>query len=384
MKIATKTININPQQPIRQMGYIEFVDKIEKVHDNLNARIVSLIDKEHVIFVSVDLLAFSIEAQTIIENKIHFSFPNARVIVSATHTHFGPEVTDLEYQNQVMTQLIQAIITLEHKEYEDVTYSFTYTPFQEVGTTRLSHRQAKHVYLELMTIYTKQTPLIHFMMHNAHPTIMSGHFNEFSSEYPGYAVAKLNMLYPNQFFTFMQGADGDISSRFTRDGQSYEDVKKLGDKFVSKVQELLNEKKDSCPLCLNYEDVVLNMEHEIRDLSQFKINDSMGEREKETLRIGEIVREDLIKNFDSLPKTALITKVDFGGYKMIFTMNELFSDFMDPINKSNTSLICYSNGYASYVTPIGWDNVTYEFLRDSVTDNTKKEMLEIFRKLSND
>lgn len=66
-------------------------------------------------------------------------------------------------------------------------------------------------------------------MYNSHPTTMPMRTGDFTSEYPGYVIKKLSEKYPDVFFSFMLGPAGDISSRFTRRKQDYEEISYLAD-----------------------------------------------------------------------------------------------------------------------------------------------------------
>ena len=113
-----------------------------------------------------------------------------------------------------------------------------------------------------------------------------------------------------------------------------------------------------------------------------KISSDLSPRELENIKNGAIVRKTLAKKLATLPKEALISRIRFGNYKVIFCPNELFSYYIQAINTDDSILICYSNGYAHYVTGIDDNFITYESFTDTLTPETKKRLFNELHDLS--
>ena len=71
-------------------------------------------------------------------------------------------------------------------------------------------------------------PIAVMMNYGCHPTVMGYQNLYFTADFPGAARAALRQLYPETLFLFTNGASGDVSTRFTRRGQTFAEVERLG------------------------------------------------------------------------------------------------------------------------------------------------------------
>ena len=381
MKIATSTICINPTFPIKQAGFMQQVKPIYKFHDDLHARIVAFEDETQIIYhVSLDLLELPFKVQNTLQEELQKKSDKKVIItLSCTHTHFGCDEFNEDYHKELIQRIIYAIEYLDYTE-SDFEISYQCVPFEKLGTSRISNHKAI-VLLQLYTIYYEHKPFIEIIVHNVHPTIHDGNTPYFTSEYPGYVLSELQRKYPDIYFTFMQGAAGDVSTRFTRTTQDYNGVIELGNKLVDKVECLMKDNVDIKPLNqMIYESEVLSLQHEFNpiDLTNLPIN--LTERELETIEIGSKVREELSHHLDTLNNEVLISKLELGPYKFVFVPNEVFSSYIECVDIAKASLIAYSNGQSPYVTGIDDDFITYEKFTDTLTIECKKALMALYSK----
>lgn len=381
MKLAYSKICINPSFPIKQAGFIQQTQPIFNFHDDLHARILVFDDGVKIVYhISVDLLYLSIECQRLLKTELE-RIHNRTVIVTitATHTHFGGNPHDIRYQGEIISKILYAAQHLIFVESDSFKISYQCVPFNGVGTSRISNHKA-NVLLQYYTIYNCDEPIIGIIVHNCHPTIHNGYTPYFTSEYPGYVVETLTKRHPGMEFTFMQGAAGDISTRFTRPSQDYKAVVYLGDKLAEEVERLMKEDKEIVSFDnIEYESTVLPLEHEFNPIDLTNIPNNLTERELETIRIGAQVRENLSKKLETLDKQILISKLELGPYKFVFCPNEIFSNYIDYVNIEKTSLVAYSNGHSPYMTGVNDDFITYEKFTDTTTVETKKKYIKILQ-----
>jgi hypothetical protein len=202
----------------------------------------------------------------------------------------------------------------------------------------------------------------------------------FSAEYPGYVLSRLEQAYPHTDFTFLQGAAGDISSRFVRDGQDYESLIKLGDKLFDEIVNLLKQEAPKHDFVLGYKEKRIEFEHEFKPIDLSKIRADLSERELETIRLGQIERAKLEKKnneiFGKPIDEALISRLDTGAASIIFFPNEIFSHYINYIDTEKQMLASYSNGYGPYVLPIDFEYITYEMFTDTLTKKSKEKIIE--------
>ena len=374
MKIAYSKICINPSFPIKQAGFIQQVNPIYNFHDDLHARILAFDDGEKIAYhVSMDILGCPYEVQDSLKQELERRIKRPlSLTISATHTHFSGNQKDVRFQGEVMAKLLHAI---EYLKFEEDTYSISYqcVPFNEVGTSRITNHEAK-VLLQLFTIYKKDEPLYGMIVHNCHPTIHNGLTPYFTAEYPGYAVEELKRRHPHMDFTFIQGAAGDVSTRFTRPSQDYDGVIYLGNKLVNEVERLMGLEKEIKPLDnLVYDYEFLPLKHEFNPIDISSLPSNLTDREIETIHVGAKVREELSHKLENLAKQVLISKLELGPYKIVFCPNEAFSSYINNVDTAKCALAGYSNGYSPYITGINDDFITYEKFTDTVTKETKEK-----------
>ncbi|MDR1794469.1 MAG: hypothetical protein LBR25_03665 [Erysipelotrichaceae bacterium] len=385
MKFAAIYRNINPDKPVKQAGFIQQTDPISEVHDDLQLRLLALEDETQIIFLaSLDILGVNLEFEEKVEAEYQKHYDKkVHLILHATHTHFGGNPKDEDYQKQVYQHLLKAREDLKFQEYENLRVTYSSEPFTKIGQSRISDHQPYGVFLDVLAILNGEVPLAVYFIYNCHPTILSGYTPYFTSEYPGQTIRKLKEQYPGVFFSFGQSAAGDVSTRFTRKSQEYPQVEAFAELLAQEVSDQLKKPQLSCRLTLEYRQSILSLEHEILDMDSLPIPENLTDREKETIRYGAISRQEKLKNPENLSKSEKISCVSLGEVRLIFAPNELFSDYLRALDKSHASLICYANGYEPYVVPVGFKRLTYEFFTDTFTQKTKQDLFALLTSFGN-
>ncbi len=375
MKFQHKQIIINADFPITPAGFIQQTKEISEIHDDCHARIFAFADEQMVCFlISCDNLGLPLSLQQQLTERLQKQYDLAvHVTISATHTHFAPNPKSERYCDFLLNQLYAACVEMEFVEGQyEIAYQREF--FDGLGKSRISHHEAKHIYVQLLHIFKDGKRAALMITHNAHPTIHNGDTPYFTAEYPGYVIAQCQNLYPQIAFTFFQGADGDISTRFTRSSQDWDGMKELGDRLVAKINEMMKEPLDLRPLDhLDYESIDFPLTHSFEEIDITNLPAHLTPREIETIHIGAQVRENLSHRLDTLDQQLLLSKVQLSDYQFVFAPNELFSSYNDFINLKHSILVCYSNGYSPYVTGLADDFITYETFTDTLTPACKQQ-----------
>lgn len=384
MRYAFEQFVINPLEPVKQAGHIQQVDPVSEVHDDLHARVLMLDDNERIfIHVSCDLLGIRYEFEKQLEENLRYRFDKPfNITVSCTHTHYAGDTSDETYYAQLLSQLTTGINNMQFTETGDIYVSHFIVPFDKLGSSRISHHTA-NVLLGMIRFFADDREIGQIVYHNVHPTVLSAsqtHF--FSAEWPGYVLEKLNEAHPELFFTYMQGPSGDISTRFTRDGQDYVAVMKLGDKLLAKIEELWERNDEKKLLKLDYAEETVHCEHEFNEINFDEIPSYATARELETIGYGKIVRERLKNQPEKWVKQVVLSRITLGAVTAVFSPNELFSGWLDCVDINKAVIVCYSNGYSPYVTPIDSKLLTYETFTDTLTRDTKVKIAETIRELA--
>ena len=386
MQYAFKKIDIRSPFPTTQCGHSCQVEKLFDYHDPLYARVFSFKDEETwIIHFSFDLLAFDLEHRNQLQDHFqkYYENKNIRVITSATHTHYANSVRDPEYVNYLCELLKQEVVKMEYRDLEEVSVSYQKIHSTAIGKSRISGYETNNETLSLFRFYEKEDNFLNIVAYNCHPTILEANVPYFSAEYPGYVLSRMEESYPHCDHTFLQGAAGDISSRFVRDGQDYEALKKLSDSLFKQITKLMEDEPVKQEFRIEYHETEVPMEHEFTPIDLSKIRSDLSDRELETIRLGQIERAKLEKKSNQIFGTpidkALIASLQVGAMRIIFFPNEIFSAYMDCVDKEKRLLISYSNGYGPYVLPIGFEYITYEMFTDTLTVKTKERIIETLK-----
>ncbi|MDO4198096.1 MAG: hypothetical protein Q4D13_03770 [Erysipelotrichaceae bacterium] len=387
MQYSFAKICINAPFPTTQCGHSSQTELIYEFKDNLYARIIGFKDKDDfIIHISLDLLSIKTDFRELLQDKLrtYYSNDNLHLITSTTHTHYANSVRESRYLDYLMDLLYENIISMEYEEKEDVCTSFEKVHSTACGKSRISGYETGNEYLCLLRFYEKDKSFLSILINNCHPTTLHANVPYFSAEYPGNTLRMLEESHPDESFSFIQGCAGDISSRFVREGQDYEAMIKIATNLYKEAEELLTHNPQRKPLSLNYKEVILPYEHEFNPIDLSNIRNDLSEREMETIKIGQMMREKLKEGsnvFGTLPENAHIGAWDLGSIKLIFYPNEIFSQYLDYLNLNKTYMVSYSNGYGPYILPIGFEYITYEMFIDTLTIKTKEHLIETIQNM---
>ena len=383
MKLGLKKVCINAPFPTCQCGHITQTNLIVTVHDPLYARIMVIDDgTTRLCHISFDLLAFSYDQYQrlvpIIEDKFG---PDCKLITSATHTHSGHDVRNEHYLDWLHQTLVETIESMELIPVEDLSFTVKQVHDQTIGKSRISGYESNNELLTTIDIHENGSTKVRMIIYNCHPTVLSADVPYFSAEFPGYVLAKEEALHPDMFVTYINGACGDISTRFTRKDQTYDSVIQLGDHMVETI-ESMDQVIASNPLKLNLCFYQLNYEHTFDPIDLSHIRAGLSQREYITIEFGQIMRAKLKEMPESLIHTGQIETLDFNGFTIVFFSNEIFSAYMDLFDPSRNLLVSYSNGYGPYILPIGFEYLTYETFTDTLTVSTKEKLMDLFKSIN--
>ena len=389
MQYSFKKVNIIAPFATTQCGHSCQTFLVDEAHDPCFARITAFKDENiWIIHYSLDVLAFDQAHRHEIQKRLrkHFNNDNIHVITSATHTHYANSVRDEKYPTYLTDLLVDETMSMKYKDVNNVTTTYQRFHTNAVGKSRISGYETNNEMLCLVRFYSDENNFLNIVYNNCHPTILSAeetHF--FSAEYPGYVLAKLESLYPNIDFSFLQGAAGDISSRFVRDGQDYAALAKLGDNLVKEIVDLIDKEVAKVPFKMEYNEVNIKYEHDFAPIDLSNIRSDLSERELHTIKLGQEQRQKLqekaSKIFGALVRDADVASLDIGSVKIIFFPNEIFSEYMNEIDLDKKMLVSYSNGYGPYVLPTDFKYITYEMFTDTTTNDTKELIAKTIREI---
>lgn len=211
------------------------------VLDALQAQLLLLkCGANQVVLISMDLLGVSLDfAQQVragIEQAI--GVPRHCTMIACTHTHSGPSgflprylrpTNDAELQRILERKLVGAAIWARER-LQLARLGVGRGTVEGIGRNRNDPEKGlmdKEV-IALRVDDAAGQPIAVMMNYGCHPTVLGYQNLFFSADYPGAVRAALRCIYPHTIFMCTNGAAGDVSTRFTRRGQSYAEVERLG------------------------------------------------------------------------------------------------------------------------------------------------------------
>lgn len=367
--------NINATFPTKQCGHMSQIELIDTYQDDLQARCLYLEDDEQIIIhLSLDLLAVDLNFRNLLQSTLQKDYDKPlHLITSTTHTHYGNDVLNQDYQQYLFSLIIQKIKQMNIQSYEQLYVSYQWIPYNKIGKSRITGYHEERVYLSLLSFYHDQQRLSTIIIHNVHPTVLDANVPYFSSEYPGFVMKQLSHLYPKEHFTWGSGASGDISTRFTRSGQDYDAMIQLANTLSKQIQTMLQNDVEKYPCHMIYHEETLEYEHDFHEIDLSMIRQQLSPRELLSIEYGKVLRQQLQESKDVITSIQ-IASLRLGPYRLIFYPNEIFSQYLENIDPSKEMLISYSNGYGPYILPIQFPYLTYESFCDTLSDDCKRKI----------
>ena len=389
MLIGYNQICINPIKPTFRVGMFIDHNPMLNVRGDLYARCLRLKSPSfNIILLVFDSLGISSDIQKQFEEKIKETIKeDVLFIFSSTHTHYAPALCNLhglinvdkpyfEYTTRKVALMIKNCRMVD----KDISINYSWEQFDQVGKTRINNKPNDNVYAGVMSFYDNHSRLGNILFYNCHPTTPQDDANYFTSAFVGSAVEKLTKKYPGEFFIYLQGADGDISTRLNRTCTKYEEVTRLGNKMSDQFIKLLGRNQNIVrhPLTINFSSWNLQISNKLKNTNSIDIDQLIGYTEKEIKELKTGIRmisgiKDKVKPFKSKVTFSLL---ELNGYRLLFNPFELFSDYNNFINKENTLLVCYSQGLQGYLTQPDNDHISYEYLIETQNEEDKRMSLK--------
>ncbi len=393
MKIGFSQQIITPPMGMELGGYAR-LRKCNSVHDELFCKCVVLEQngEKYVLFV-FDLLCVDKSLYLKICAALKQRGVKAQnIIASAIHSHSAPrgiipeigELKNLNKQNipsdDIYLPYMNSVIEKAVIAYDEALYSLENFKVRtardksfNIGSERHNGENAKG-FLTVIDFLTESGKRLVFYNFPCHPTVMNADNLSVSADF----VADIQSILDVDMAVFVNGAAGDISTRFTRRESSFEECKRMAKLVTDKINELISsiEYKAPSELIGKQETIVLsarnvgneedarkklqNFEEELeaaikenKDAKTLRILSSYVEGAGTNLKFAQSMKD--IKHL-YLPVTAFV----FCGINFISVPAELFSSLTAD---EDITYLCYSNGYYRYIcNKEAYDKNYYEAL----------------------
>ena len=251
---AVIRVEITPPIGTRLDGYGARKDASNDVHDPLYATLLLIKSGvDGVALVTLDLLAVSLPFTEKVRAALApmLEIPAEAILVACMHTHAGPvgflERVPLLDSNEdpllqeICLRKLAGAASWASKNLQPVRLGLGRGEVHEIGRNRNDPQagpaDAEVGILRLDDLHGR--PLAVLMNYGCHPTVLGADNLAISADFPGAARIALNKIYPETVFLFTNGASGDVSTRFTRRGQGFSEVERMGHILAGEVLKVM-------------------------------------------------------------------------------------------------------------------------------------------------
>jgi hypothetical protein len=384
-RAAAAEIEITPPIGLPMDGYMTRHQNNTGTHDPLMGQILVLEDGQNrAAIVALDVLAVSAAAADPIRRalaEITGTTP-AAILVCPSHTHAGPAglqrwfpVGDApEVSMELVAALVQRLKEATHtavSAMQPARLRYAVGNVEGIGGDRNQPRSASDPAVTVWTIEGEDGAPIAVVFHYAcHPTVLGPQL-AYSADFPGAARAYLRQQLgenlPGAVYMYLNGAAGNISTRFYRRAQTFDEVARLGMLLGERVAALLQvaERCEAVPLRASAVEVDLPVRH-IPDNASYAFAASGNVRIDQTKAEGAAIEAQLARAFKGRNAIrATLAALQLGPWWLCGVPGEPFNELADALRqKSPFSLVIgYANDYLGYFpTQAAIDAQTYEAL----------------------
>jgi hypothetical protein len=248
LSAGTALMDITPPKGVELAGYPHFPRHNTGVHDPLYASCLYLESAETALaVVGLDLLFFSrkhvLEVRRALAEKT--DLPPENILFCCSHSHSTPWAAgrldreallggagqDAAYLAEVKTKLVYLVAAAQRTAFPCQLGFGTAQCGPELGiggNRRDPHGPSDPLVYTLAVKDLRGVTRCLVVNYALHPTLLHEENTLCSADYPGFIRERLGELYPAAVTVFCLGPAGDQSSRYFRQGQSFEEARRFG------------------------------------------------------------------------------------------------------------------------------------------------------------
>ena len=248
LKVGMKRADITPPQGLELAGYPHYPRHNKGFHDPLYAACMYLNDGEtEVALVTLDILFFSKIHVAAVRRAVaeQCDIPAGNIMISCSHTHSGPWASGrldiesleagvqqpLEYVEHLKKTIFDIICAAKKESFEGSFTSGTTLCGAEsgIGGNRRIPGGPHDPLVSVLAIKDKEDVIRGIMVnYTLHPTFIHEWSEVCTADYPCYLKMQLEEMEPKALVGFAQGTSGNQSSRYYRQGESYDEAERVG------------------------------------------------------------------------------------------------------------------------------------------------------------
>ena len=419
--VGMSRVDITPRPGMPMAGYLDRVDRARGALDPLYARVLYLDDgSTEALVVVLDLIHVDDELYAMIRDALSRGLGIDNIVVAATHTHSGPEVStgiwstkrlsleETEMVEAYRRELTRLVLCAAMRAVEESSRSVVEVRrcFLDCCSNRIDSSKPSDPEALILTFVDPSSGALKGTLLNyaCHPTVLDSSNNLYSGDLFGYVSRELERLLGSTT-AITNGAAGNVSTRFSRQFQGVDELIRLGERALSEIVDAL------CAPALSMVSDGLEFARrriaisvkELPPIEELEKKREDAYRELERLKtLG--APPPILKIFASrayaydilarraregLPRTLEIeiSVLRLGNVIAVTFPGELFVEYQIGVkrvaeaSKYFAMVLGYSNGYIGYVPYPGYENESYEELMSLVSPSDRVKIRELLESM---
>ncbi len=385
LTLRAGTTIVTPSLPGELGGYIARNHAVSTgTHDDLEAALIVL---EHastrVAWLTLDAIGITAELDARIRAAIGDALDDATLVIAASHSHSAPlgwtgaihpgnpGLRSAQAADELAERVAALARTVVTEAGIPVRAEWGSSRVEGVGTNRLAPDGPHDDTVGVLALRAEDGELRAVLFDFAtHPTVLGPGNLQWSADWPGAARAALRAaIGPKPVIGFLQGAAGDVSTRFTRRADDFDEVERLGARVAMGVLGVLERREAPLAAELRASTVVVRLarralpDPEVAELAvehaAAALEQTPGSpldpavRLAQTRHDGARVQRDLVAAQLPPALDLPLTAVAIGDVAWLHAPVELFASIGQRIASVSpfvaTRVVGYSNGYAGYL-----------------------------------
>lgn len=394
MKIGFSHVDISPAKGLELAGYPHSPRHNTGVHDPLMASCMYIEAKDfNLFFISLDLLFFSRKyADELTEKISNIIGRTSKCFFCCTHTHSGPWAAgrldyesllegrdeDPAYINSLKQKLEALLLDTYQSAFEgEIGISVGYCGKEQgVGGNRRDPNGPSDSQVFVMAARDMDQKVRGCMVkYTLHPTVIHASNTLCTADYPAYLRQEICKSLTEIPVLFMQGASGNQSTRYFREGQTFEEAERIGSTIGAEAVRIIESMQYSSNMDIHVEEEIVPLKlrnFPSKEVAQKAVSDRKAELEAKqssgasyldcwNTQLKLFGAEDILGYIKMLEKKQLprlltdetpvkISVVRLGDARLVMLQGELFVEFALEIMKASpcklTCVISLANGAA--------------------------------------
>ncbi len=378
-RVGAAMVEITPETGLYMDGYVARKGRSIGIHDPLMAGALTLeYGDRRALIVTLDVMAvsrsFTADLRHDLATLLHTS-PDA-VLICASHTHAAPRglqdwspIGTAALDNSLAMRVgasIRRAVEQAQSRLRPARLRSAAGEVVGIGGERNHPERPVDAQVSVLAFDdTKDDPIAVLFHYACHPTVLSADNLEYSADFPGAARRRIYERYPNAVCLFVNGAAGNVSTRFQRRSQTFEEVERLGRRLGDRVIELLADAaNDTLALDWLCESLALSLREFPVEARQVETS---GNERIDTVQVqGANIEATLYRALQGRKyQQAEVCALQIGLWTLLTVPGEAFNDLADALHSvsPHALILGYANDYLGYFpTQAAINDATYEAL----------------------